>query len=705
MVCQLRVKYPSLCDVCVQGKFTQSRNRKPDVRAKSPLELIHTDLAGPVDPKSRERYRYTLSFTDDHSSAVFVYFLKYKSETVDATERFLADIAPYENVTCIRSDNGAEFTGQGYQVLLRRNRIRHETSAPYTPHQNGTAECNWRTIFDMARCMLLESQLPKELLPNAVQTAAVVRNRCFNNRTKQIPYFMLTGKKPNMSRMQKFGTMCFTYRQDRKKLDSKSDKGIFVGYDKNSPAYMVYYPDSRKVMKHRLVRFMSNIEGQETDDLSDDIMRYSTTRPDPDKPKQCDILENRLGPSQITSVDCWLKPESHSPDTLSGERRYPGRERRRPDFYGVESDQVQISIDYCYKMVSNVPQTFREAVTSSNSREWIDAMDEEMKSLRDNTTFTLTNLPEGKKAVGGRWVYAIKTNADGSDKYKARYVAKGYSQELGVDYGETFSPTANLTSVRVLMQKAAQENLILHQMDVKTAYLHAPIDHEIYMEQPEGYDVKSQTNEKMVCKLEKSLYGLKQSGRNWNKMLHNYLCENIFVQNPADHCVYKRETEQGKVIILIWFDDLVIAASDERALKTVKEMLTGKFHMKDLGELKNFLGITFDQCEGGVTMSQQSYVGKLLERFDMQDCKPRSTPCEPKLNYTDGNVKLIDPRKYREVVGSLIYLTSCTRPDLSYSKLSQYFSEPTEEQWITVKHVLKYLKGTNDNMLCYRKCD
>lgn len=368
---------------------------------------------------------------------------------------------------------------------------------------------------------------------------------------------------------------------------------------------------------------------------------------------------------------------------------------------------MQISIDYCYKMVSNVPQTFREAVTSSNSREWIDAMDEEMKSLRDNTTFTLTNLPEGKKAVGGRWVYAIKTNADGSDKYKARYVAKGYSQELGVDYGETFSPTANLTSVRVLMQKAAQENLILHQMDVKTAYLHAPIDYEIYMEQPEGYDEKSQTNEKIVCKLEKSLYGLKQSGRNWNKMLHNYLCENIFVQNPADHCVYKRETEHGKVIILIWVDDLVIAASDERALKTVKEMLTRKFHMKDLGELKNFLGIIFDQCDGGVTMSQQSYVGKLLERFDMQDCKPRSTPCEPKLNYTDGNVKLIDPRKYREVVGSLIYLTSCTRPDLSYvvSKLSQYFSEPTEEQWITVKHVLKYLKGTNDKMLCYRKCD
>ena len=194
------------------------------------------------------------------------------------------------------------------------------------------------------------------------------------------------------------------------------------------------------------------------------LFRSSTTRPDPNIP------EARPGPSQIGLQTGEVKPESQSP------RRYPARERRRPDFYGIDSDQVQINIDYCYRMVCNVPQTFRDAVTLSNSREWVDAMDEEMKALRDNKTFTLTTLPVGKKAVGGRWVYTVKTNVDGSDKYKARYVAKGYSQQMGVDYGETFSPTADLTSVRVLMQKAAQEDLILHQMDVKTAYLHAPID-------------------------------------------------------------------------------------------------------------------------------------------------------------------------------------------------------------------------------------
>ncbi len=160
-------------------------------------------------------------------------------------------------------------------------------------------------------------------------------------------------------------------------------------------------------------------------------------------------------------------------------------------------------------------------------------------------------MPPGKQAVGGKWVYALKSDIDGSDKYKARYVAKGYSQKPGTDYEETFSPTADMTSVRVIMQKAAQEDLVLHQMDVKTAYLHAPIDCELYIEQPEGYEKKSETGEKLVCKLQKSLYGLKQSGRNWNAMLHTWVTENGFVQNPADHCVYIREKHNEKVMLLV----------------------------------------------------------------------------------------------------------------------------------------------------------
>lgn len=178
-------------------------------------------------------------------------------------------------------------------------------------------------------------------------------------------------------------------------------------------------------------------------------------------------------------------------------------------------------MDYCYRVMSDSPPTLKEAMNSSQSHLWVKAMKEEMDSLKESETFTLTTLPEGKHAVGGRWVSTVKENVDETKTYKARYVAKGYSQVAGIDCNQTFSPAASVTSVRSLMQLAVQHGLELHQMDVKTAYLHAPIDWEVDMEQPEGFEVKSKKAEKLVCKLNRSLNGLKQSGRNRNRMLHD----------------------------------------------------------------------------------------------------------------------------------------------------------------------------------------
>lgn len=226
------------CKVYMQGKFAQSRNRESDDRATAALALVHADLTGPVEPAPKDGFHY--SVTDDYSGAIFVYFLKGKSDTVRATERFFADIAPYGKIKCIRSDNGTEFTSKEFQSIISKNAIRHETSAPYSPHQNGTPERNWRTLFEMARCMLIESNLPRELWEHAIQTAAAVRNRCYNKRTGQTPYYMLTGKVPDLSRMNVFGSLCYVYKYNKKKLDSKSEKGIFVGYGKNSPTYLFF---------------------------------------------------------------------------------------------------------------------------------------------------------------------------------------------------------------------------------------------------------------------------------------------------------------------------------------------------------------------------------------------------------------------------------------------------------------------------------
>ena len=247
---------PDNCDVCIRGKMVQDRNRKPRVRATAALQLVHTDLAGPITPISTEGFKYAIVFTDDFSGITCVYFLKSKSDTVAATDKFLADCAPFGDVKCIRSDNSSEFTSVEYETLLRKNRIKHETSAPYSAHQNGVAERHWRTLFEMGRCLLIQANLGKDMWPYAVMTAAYIRNRCFNERLGQTPYFVFTGRKPNLSKMRTFGSQCYAYKQDTKKLDDRCSKGIFVGYDRGSPAYLVYYPETGKVKKHRVVKFV-----------------------------------------------------------------------------------------------------------------------------------------------------------------------------------------------------------------------------------------------------------------------------------------------------------------------------------------------------------------------------------------------------------------------------------------------------------------
>ena len=189
-----------------------------------------------------------------------------------------------------------------------------------------------------------------------------------------------------------------------------------------------------------------------------------------------------------------------------------------------------------YKIV-DVPTTYAEAISSPESEEWKKAMKEEMDALEESETFELQPLPENRSVIGGRWVYTKKTDLENLTKYKARYVAKGFSQVKGIDFHETFLPTAKFTTIRMLMQIAVQKDLIVHQMDVKTAYLNADIDCDIFLQQPEGFVKTNSKGEILVGKLKKSLYGLKQSGRNWYKMLHEYLVNNNFVQSLSDPCL------------------------------------------------------------------------------------------------------------------------------------------------------------------------
>lgn len=212
-----------------------------------------------------------------------IYFLRSKSDTLAATEKFMADSAPYGSVKRLRSDNGGEFTSIEFKSLMIKNHIKHEFSAPYSPHQNGTAERAWRSIFDMARCLLLEAKVPKTLWTYAAKAAGYIRNRCYNPRTGKTPYEMFTGKRPNLGHMHVFGSPCHAYVQNKKKLDPRSQQGVFIGYDGLSPAYLVYFPEINDVKRVRCVKFSNNFNQENVVlDVEHEYKRYTAPNPEPE---------------------------------------------------------------------------------------------------------------------------------------------------------------------------------------------------------------------------------------------------------------------------------------------------------------------------------------------------------------------------------------------------------------------------------------
>ena len=282
--------------------------------------------------------------------------------------------------------------------------------------------------------------------------------------------------------------------------------------------------------------------------------------------------------------------------------------------------------------------------------------------------------------MGSKWVFKQKTDAEGSVvRHKARLVAQGYSQKFGLDYDETFCPVVRFESIRTVIALAAQHELQLQQMDVMTAFLNGKLQEEVYMKQPEGF--VAQGKENLVCRLKRSIYGLKQSPRCWNTVLNRKLQEMGFAQTAGDPCIYT--SLQGEMfIIAVYVDDILLAGKSDERMTKVKKALARQFDLKDMGELHHFLvvKITKDPKTGDIWMGQEAYTRNVLHNFSMQNSKPTSTPVDTsvKLSKAAEIDEKIEPHLYQSAVGSLLHLSTRTRPNIAYavSSVAKFCSQP-----------------------------
>ncbi|KAL3833987.1 hypothetical protein ACJIZ3_008723 [Penstemon smallii] len=674
----------SFCEHRVTSKQHILKFNNSNVRRKSILELIHSDVwQAPV--MSLGGAKYYVSFIDDYSRRCCVYPIKKKSYVFSVFKIFKVrvELESEKKTKCMRTDNGGEYTSNEFDNFCQQEGIKRQFTVAYTPQQNGVAERMNKTFLERTRAMSRTAGIAKSFWAEAVKTACYVINRSPSTAIDlKMPMEMWTGKPADYSHLHTFGSPVYVMynAQERSKLDPKSRKCIFLGYVDGVKGYRLWDPIAQKVIISRDVIF--------TDDKIQEKENDSTSKEKPDTTTVEVEVEDRQEQEVLDSSEAAPEHEEQEQVELTTPQvRRSTREIRQPAWH---SDYImEGNIAYCLLTEDGEPSTFHKATKSREASLWMTAMQEEIEALHKNKTWDLVPLPQGRKAIGNKWVYKIKRDGnDQVERYRARLVVKGFAQKECIDFNEIFSHVVRLTTVRVVLAMCATFDLYLEQLDAKTAFLHGDLEEEIYMLQPEGFEEKKKEN--LVCRLNKSLYGLKQAPRCWYKRFDSFIMSLVYNRLSSDPCAYYKRF--GMVISLF-------CCPNKDRIKELKAQLAREFEMKDLGPANKILGMQIyqDRNNRKIWLSQQNYLKKILLSFNMQDCKPISTPHPINFKLSSSMSPSNEAERveisrvpYASAVGSLMFAMICTRPDIAQAvgAVSRYMANPD-------------IKGTSDATLCY----
>ncbi|KAJ9541315.1 hypothetical protein OSB04_027821 [Centaurea solstitialis] len=717
------------CEICQLAKHTRIPFKSRPYTSSKPFSLIHSDLWGPSRVTNMSRTRWFITFIDDHTRMTWVYLMKEKSATTHIFKTFHSMIRTQfnANIKILRSDNGTEYVNEVLGSYLTENGIVHHSSCTNTPQQNGVAERKNRHILEISRSLMFTTNVPKYYWGEAVLTAVYLMNRMPSKVLKfQTPLqvFLNLILIPTCS-LQRFRPVyldVFPSSTSIHIVDQNLIPGLTNGEEMEEACFWecstIPNPIPIQSAENTPVEIPNHSEATPSVQIPSD--ENTQVENQVEKPPMIHTYGRRNKPHVLQSDPVLQADQQSEPRGLDQEMQMEPDDASRNDELPIA---LRKGVRNCtkhplHKQVSYVrlSPSHKAFITNLQSTKiprnidealkdplWKQAVLEEMTALRKNDTWSLVKLPNGKETVGCRWLFNIKFNADGSiNRYKARLVARGFTQTYGVDYSETFAPVAKLNTVRVLMSLAANENWPLYQLDVKNAFLNGNLEEEVFMDIPSGF--QNEKNKGLVCRLKRSLYGLKQSPRAWFEKFGGTMKHLRFIQGQADHTLFYKHSVKGEITILIvYVDDIIITGSDNVEIENVKKALAQAFEIKDLGVLKYFLGMEVARSKKGISITQHKYIIDLLKETGMIGCKPISTLIDSnvKLNAYDG--ELVEKGRYQRLVGRLIYL-SHTRPDIAFavSQVSQFMHARRQPHMLAVFRILRYLKSTPGKGLFFK---
>ncbi|UYV82515.1 hypothetical protein LAZ67_21002634 [Cordylochernes scorpioides] len=642
-------KWSQACINCQKKKVTRHTKsqigtfQEPDER----FSVIHIDLIGPLSP-SNGKY-YCLTCIDRDTSWMEVIPLEYITSESVALAFYNNWVSRFGTPYTIVSDQGRQFTSQVFKDLAAICGMKLLLTTPYHPQSKGKIERFNRTLKTAIKAhnsVKWTDSLPTILLA----LRAAIREDTDLFKSDQVFLRINRIRKPLEPYYE--GPYPVLEKSDNFFTLKIKNREVKISIDRLKPAYILRALDQPASSGDPIIP-VSREDPIIPASREDPIIPAS--REDPIIPASS---EDPIGPSS--------KPQPSKPGMrfeLPKETR-SGRRIKTPSRYN-----------------ESIGRDFRHWKGSDNYQK---------------------TLPP----IACKWILHKKTNAEGQVvRYKARLVAKGFTQQKGIDYEEIYSPVSSFEMTRLLTAIGIENNWFIDQYDVKSAYLYGKLDRLIYMEQPE--DFVKPGEEHLYCQLKRSLYGLKQSGRCWNKYLDEWLKKKGFMRNPVDPCVYKLKLNEGMIIFSLYVDDILTLTENQEVREKCIELLRGHFETKYIGPVSYLLGVNFTRSKGGcVTLTQRAYIKSLLERFNLQEGREVSTPMEtrPELLEEEDEENCQD-LPYRELMGGLLYISQRKKPDIAYavSQLARYCSKYTRKHWVAAKRILRYLKSSEHLGITYRR--